>query len=102
MEEDMEDDNLWVIKNKDALIKLYTFHGSKGLEFHKVIIPHLNEGSVPYKKELSQDALEEERRMFYVALTRSSSDLMITFVQNDTKKDTVSRFLKECALTVSK
>ena len=102
LEEDMEDDNLWVIKNKDALIKLYTFHGSKGLEFHKVIIPHLNEGSVPYKKELSQDALEEERRMFYVALTRSSSDLMITFVQNDTKKDTVSRFLKECALTVSK
>ena len=102
LEEDMEDDTLRDIKNKDALIKLYTFHGSKGLEFHKVIIPHLNEGSVPYKKELSQDALEEERRMFYVALTRSSSDLMITFVQNDTKKDTVSRFLKECALTVSK
>ena len=62
----------------------------------------MNEGSVPYGKELNEEELEEERRIFYVALTRSSSDLVITLVQNDTKKDTVSRFLKECALTVSK
>ena len=83
-------------------IKLYTFHGAKGLEFPNVIIPHLNEGSVPYGKNLKEEELEEERRMFYVALTRCSENLWITCVENDTKKDTVSRFIKECALTVSK
>ena len=101
-EENMEDGTQQDDKNKNVPIKLYTFHGAKGLEFYKVIIPHLNEGSVPYGKELKEEEVEEERRMFYVALTRSSSELVITFVQNDTKKDTVSRFLKECALTVSK
>jgi len=89
-------------KNKDATIKLYTFHGAKGLEFKNVIIPHLNEKSVPYGKNLKEEELEEERRMFYVALTRSSENLWITCVENDTKKDTVSRFINECALTVSK
>ena len=83
-------------------IKLYTFHGAKGLEFPNVVIPHLNEGSVPYGKDLKEEELEEERRMFYVAITRCSENLWITCVENDTKKDTVSRFIKECALTVSK
>lgn len=85
-----------------ADVFLYTFHGAKGLEFDMVFIPHLNEGSVPYGKNLTQEEVEEERRMFYVALTRCSADLYITFVENDTKKDTVSRFLKECELTASK
>ena len=89
-------------QNVSAPIKLYTFHGAKGLEFPNVIIPHLNEGSVPYGKNLKEEELEEERRMFYVALTRCSENLWITCVENDTKKDTVSRFIKECALTVSK
>lgn len=102
LEEDMEEGCNQNKENQNASVKLYTFHGSKGLEFSKVIIPHLNEGSVPYGKELKEEELEEERRMFYVALTRCSSDLVITFVENDTKKDTVSRFLKECALTVPK
>ncbi len=81
---------------------LYTFHGAKGLEFETVFIPHLNEGSVPYGKNLTKEQLEEERRMFYVALTRTSENLYLTYVENDTKKDTVSRFLEECGLTASK
>ena len=100
-EEEMEE-VINVSQNTKATIKLYTFHGAKGLEFSNVIIPHLNEGSVPYGKNLKEEELCEERRMFYVALTRSSENLWITCVENDTKKDTVSRFVKECALTVSK
>lgn len=86
----------------DTNVFLYTFHGAKGLEFDNVFIPHLNEGSVPYGKKLSKEELEEERRMFYVAITRSAKNLSISFVENNTKKDTVSRFIKECAITVSK
>lgn len=102
-EENRDKDNGNLEENiNNAEVFLYTFHGAKGLEFDTVFIPHLNEGSVPYGKNLTQDELEEERRMFYVALTRSSNDLYITFVENDTKKDTASRFLKECGLTASR
>lgn len=86
---------------KEREIFLYTFHASKGLEFDTVFIPHLNEGSVPYGKDITNEEMEEERRMLYVALTRSSEKLYVTFVESDTKKDTVSRFIKECAFTVS-
>ena len=50
-EEDMEI-GISISQNVSAPIKLYTFHGAKGLEFPNVIIPHLNEGSVPYGKNL--------------------------------------------------
>lgn len=90
------------IIEKGILVYLYTFHGAKGLEFENVFIPHLNEGSVPYGKEFVKETLEEERRMFYVAITRSSKRLYVSFTENNTKKNTVSRFIKECAITVSK
>ena len=101
-EEEAEEFEVGTENSKDFHIFLYTFHASKGLEFDTVFIPHLNEGSVPYGKKLSAEELEEERRMFYVALTRSKENLFVTYVENDTKKDTVSRFIKECAFTVSK
>ncbi len=100
--EDMVDMECKRMEKQEAKVCLYTFHGAKGLEFTNVIIPHLNEGSVPYGKNLSKEELEEERRMFYVALTRSAKKLGVTYVENDTKKDTVSRFIKESAITVSK
>ncbi len=102
LEETMDEADVRKNEVIDASVFLYTFHGAKGLEFDSVIIPYLNEGSVPYGKKLSKEELEEERRMFYVALTRSAKSLCVTFVENDTKKDTVSRFIKECAFTVSK
>ena len=101
-EEEAEEFALGSENSKDFHIFLYTFHASKGLEFDTVFIPHLNEGSVPYGKKISAEELEEERRMFYVALTRSKENVFVTYVENDTKKDTVSRFIKECAFTVSK
>lgn len=102
IEETLEEMEYITKETKDVKVFLYTFHGAKGLEFSNVIIPHLNEGSVPYGKNLGKEELEEERRMFYVALTRSSNFLLVTYVENDTKKDTVSRFIKETSFTVSK
>lgn len=101
-EEQKEDSKQKETLEKGEKVCLYTFHASKGLEFDTVFIPHLNEGSVPYGKKLTKEEMEEERRMFYVALTRSISSLYITYVENGTKKDTVSPFLQECGLTASK
>lgn len=101
-EETMEESDFSKKTNKDNHLFLYTFHASKGLEFDHVFILHVNEKSVPYGKNLSNEELEEERRMFYVALTRGIESVHISCVENDTKKDTVSRFIKECKLTVSK
>lgn len=102
LEENMDEAEQKTEEDIDTKVFLYTFHGAKGLEFDNVFIPHLNEESVPYGKKLSKEELEEERRMFYVAITRSAKTLSISFVENNTKKDTVSRFIKECAITVSK
>lgn len=97
-EENIEETDRIRTEVADNRVFLYTFHGAKGLEFDTVLIPHLNEGSVPYGKNLSGEEVEEERRMFYVALTRSAQNLYITFVENDTKKDVKSRFISECGL----
>lgn len=82
-------------KNYDnnSLINIMTYHASKGLEFDEVYLPHLNEGYVPHKKSSSKN-IEEERRLFYVAMTRAKRNLYITYVSgNDTNKKMMSRFL---------
>ena len=61
-------------KNSDG-IRLMTMHGAKGLEFDCVYIIDAVEGITPYKKSKSQPELEEERRMFYVAMTRAKHEL---------------------------
>ncbi len=58
-------------------VQLMTFHASKGLEFPIVYIIDANQGICPYKKAKSADELEEERRMFYVAMTRAKDRLSI-------------------------
>lgn len=63
-------------KNNDG-VQLMTMHGSKGLEFDCVYIIDAIEGIVPYKKAKSASELEEERRMFYVAMTRARHMLTI-------------------------
>lgn len=76
-------------------VRLLTFHSSKGLEFDQVIMPDLNEGTVPHKKASSEKELEEERRMFYVGMTRAKERLYL-FYRTGTKEEpeTPSRFLK--------
>lgn len=58
-------------------ITLSTMHSSKGLEYRVVIILGANEGIIPYKKAFLQEDIEEERRLFYVAMTRAKERLHI-------------------------
>ena len=71
-------------------------HASKGLEFENVIIPDANEDITPHKKAILEADIEEERRMFYVAMTRAKEKLYI-FSCNDrfNKIHTKSRFVEE-------
>lgn len=64
-------------------VRLMTFHSSKGLEFDIVYIIDVNEGSVPYKKAKGIDEIEEERRMFYVAMTRARNKLFICYCKEN-------------------
>ena len=61
---------------KDAVV-LATMHGAKGLEFDQVFIMNAVEGMTPHKKSVTDTELEEERRMFYVAVTRARYGLYI-------------------------
>lgn len=73
-----------------------TFHGSKGLEFDLVFIPHINRGIIPHKKAVSKEEIEEERRMFYVAMTRAKTELVLTCIENEQKpEETRSIFMTE-------
>lgn len=77
-------------------VQIMTMHASKGLEFDTVYIPDVNEGVVPNKNNLSGGGLEEERRLFYVAMTRAKSCLRISYVDRlHEKKASPSIFLKE-------
>lgn len=67
----------------DTGVRLMTFHSSKGLEFDIVYIIDVNEGSVPYKKAKGAEEIEEERRMFYVAMTRARHKLFICYCKEN-------------------
>lgn len=82
-------------ENEDA-VELATMHGSKGLEYKTVFIMDVNEGVSPYKKALLDADIEEERRLFYVAMTRAKDELNILYVKERFgKKVKPSRFIKE-------
>ena len=80
-----------------SIAELVTMHGSKGLEYDVVFLPCCMEGVVPHKKSRDQAALEEERRMFYVGMTRAKKELYLSYAKGT--KDApgfASRFLAEC------
>lgn len=82
-------------EEEDA-VSLVTMHGSKGLEYKIVVLPDVNEGNVPQKKAVTQMELEEERRVFYVAMTRAKEKLFLFYVKKTKENRLVpSRFLKE-------
>jgi DNA helicase-2/ATP-dependent DNA helicase PcrA len=73
-----------------------TMHSSKGLEFDRVIIIDANEGITPYNKAVTAQDIEEERRLFYVAMTRAKKQLIICCTKERYNKPLLpSRFLKE-------
>ena len=67
-----------LIKNEKA-VKLMTIHASKGLEFDYVFITGLEEGLFPQRIDRNDRDEEEERRLFYVALTRARKKVFLTF-----------------------
>jgi len=81
-------------------IKLMTVHSAKGLEFNTVFVAGMEENIFPSIRSGSLKELEEERRLFYVALTRAEKRCYLTYAKSryrygKTEFSTASRFLKE-------
>ncbi len=88
-------------KNKRNLdsVMLATMHSSKGLEYEVVILPDVNEGITPYKRAVLEEELEEERRMFYVAMTRAKRQLHVfSILRLHGKEMDASRFISEMGI----
>ena len=78
-----------------------TMHAAKGLEFDTVFVIEADEGSSPYKKAVTDEEIEEERRLFYVAMTRAKRKLIISYVKEKNGKDMIpSRFVSELLFDV--
>ena len=66
--------------SEKEVVNLSTVHQAKGLEFHTVFVIWLTDGMFPSSRSLDmRDALEEERRLFYVSITRARDELYLTF-----------------------
>ncbi len=77
-------------------VNLMTYHGAKGLEFDTVFLIDLVEGLTPYRRAEAPQEMEEERRMFYVAMTRAKNRLYLLRVKERMGREQVpSRFLRE-------
>lgn len=77
-------------------IEIATMHGSKGLEYHTVFIPDANETVMPHQKATLPEDIEEERRLFYVAVTRAKKRLFVSYVKEKYNKPmSASRFVGE-------
>jgi len=95
----MENDD----NDNDDKVTLMTLHGAKGLEFDTVFLPGWEEGLFPHQRALDEGgtaALEEERRLAYVGITRAKKRAMITFaanrrVYNQWQSAIPSRFIDE-------
>ncbi len=82
--------------NDGESVPIMTMHGAKGLEFPVVYIPDANEGVTPHNKAALDADMEEERRMFYVAMTRAKDRLHVYYTRERYhKRQEVSRFVRE-------
>jgi DNA helicase-2/ATP-dependent DNA helicase PcrA len=87
----------------DDAVSICTLHSSKGLEYENVLILDVNEGMMPYNKSVLAEEIEEERRMFYVGMTRAKQSLILCFTnERYNKKVYASRFLDELDKTYVK
>ena len=81
-------------------VTVSTLHSIKGLEFDRVFLMDVNEGTIPYHKAVSESSIEEERRLLYVGMTRAREELFLLYSETKHDKDLeISRFLLESGLT---
>lgn len=79
-------------------VVLSTIHGVKGMEFKNVFIINCDEGVIPHINSIPEN-MEEERRLFYVAITRAIDNLSIYSTKRlKGKGKEISRFIKECGI----
>ena len=76
------------------LVTLSTIHAAKGLEWRKVYLVGASEGLLPYRMAITEEQLNEERRLCYVAITRAQKSLLISYAKQSGE---LSRFLREPA-----
>ena len=82
--------------NKSPILTITTFHQAKGLEFDRVFIPDVTEGKIPAGMAVADCKVEEERRLFYVALTRAKEELFVYTIKNEESGGALpSRFINE-------
>jgi DNA helicase-2/ATP-dependent DNA helicase PcrA len=74
-------------------VNLLTLHRAKGLEFEAVFIPRVEDGELPFRRSKTPEAVAEERRLFYVGITRAKRHLAITCVKGSKRRP--SPFLGE-------
>jgi len=95
-------------ENSSSGVTLISFHSSKGLEFPVVFIAGTEEEILPHRKSIDADGgIEEERRLFYVGITRAMKELFITYTDHRKRygkevPSVPSRFLYEIPEDVSK
>jgi DNA helicase-2/ATP-dependent DNA helicase PcrA len=87
-------------ERKNTGVSLMTIHSAKGLEFPYVFIAGVEDGILPHDKSIKENSLEEERRLFYVALTRGKRHVVLleTLIRNQRGKERLSktsRFIRE-------
>ena len=98
-EEELKKQNLEETREARDRVTLSTMHSAKGLEYPVVFVVDVNEGIVPHHKAGLPADIEEERRLFYVALTRAKDRLHVAAVRERYHRKTdVSRFIGEAGL----
>ena len=98
-EEELKKQNQEECEETKDRVTLSTMHSAKGLEYPVVFVVDANEGIVPHHKAGLPADIEEERRLFYVALTRAKDRLHVAAVKERYHRKTdVSRFVEEAGL----
>ena len=89
----------WPTEKNGVMVS--TLHASKGLEYEAVYIPDLNEGNLPRRQARGDAAVEEERRLLYVGMTRAKEKLVLAYTDDRSReKDGPSRFLYEAGMSI--